>query len=896
MSTNDCEVIEQLSRQSSATDAAVDSTIQQTLASYCIAVVEIRPDKSVTVSTMAPELKLQQGGWTSYLIKIKNKAGYMGKLKVKSPHAQPLFVETRGQTRMVPEEMFTAEQLHQRYLALSLYRNAPLGANLSGNRVEYAILQLYSKKSGRAQADLDFYIDDYYKDMRPIESSYLRPPKETGESEGLKGEYFGSTTPSGKPILERIDKEINFNWTSDYSLGDAVDMQKFSARWTGHLVAPKTGRYRLGVRSNDGSRIYLDGKLFVSNWASQGSTLKTAEIEFLAGQPRDLNVEYFQEGGSADVRLEWDDGPLNPTRISMKVDAAPAVPVVLHIRDEDGAPAMASFTITDGIERYERLVKDENAPYGKTLNYGLSDYDRRAQREYEYYPDNLKGIYPLPSKRQALIDTYPDQYFHAQVYRKDGEHVILPPGSYRVAWTRGPEYTTQSRTIIVPRNAIRTDESFQLKRWISMRQLGYYSSDSHIHASGCCYCTNPEEGLRPEYVWRFQLGEDLNVANILNWGGNWYHQKSFFTGHNHPHSDHHHIMRYNVEVSGFPSSHAGHVVLLGIKEDDYPGTAVIEDWPTWNLPILKWAKGQHAITGYAHSGWGLTPMDGTWELPNHSMPRMDDIGANEYIVTVTEGVVDFYSVGDTPITWELNMWYHSLNCGFRPRLSGETDFPCIYDERVGEARSYVRLDGDLDYGRYLDGIRRGCGYVSDGRTHLIDFSVDDLQLGAGDSVLNLKESQTVKISAKVAAFLPVEQSEVGKRIAASGLDHQPYWHIERARIGTTGDILVELIVNGVAVDSKRVAADGSWKSFNFEHEIAESSWLALRVFPSAHTNPIFVTVDEQPIRNRRSAQWCRRAVDQCWKMKQGKISAAERDDAIEAFDRARSVYDRMIDQ
>jgi FPC/CPF motif-containing protein YcgG len=33
---------------------------------------------------------------------------------------------------------------------------------------------------------------------------------------------------------------------------------------------------------------------------------------------------------------------------------------------------------------------------------------------------------------------------------------------------------------------------------------------------------------------------------------------------------------------------------------------------------------------------------------------------------------------DTPFVWELNIWYHTLNAGFRTRISGETDFPCIY--------------------------------------------------------------------------------------------------------------------------------------------------------------------------------------------------------------------------
>ena len=65
--------------------------------------------------------------------------------------------------------------------------------------------------------------------------------------------------------------------------------------------------------------------------------------------------------------------------------------------------------------------------------------------------------------------------------------------------------------------------------------------------------------------------------------------------------------------------------------------------------------------------------------------------------------VDFMSMVDTPYVWELNMWYHTLNCGYRTRISGETDFPCIYGERVGMGRSYVKLDGKLDF----DALVRG---------------------------------------------------------------------------------------------------------------------------------------------------------------------------------------------
>ena len=114
-------------------------------------------------------------------------------------------------------------------------------------------------------------------------------------------------------------------------------------------------------------------------------------------------------------------------------------------------------------------------------------------------------------------------------------------------------------------------------------------------------------------MWRQALGEDLNVAAVLAWGPSWYHQKTFFTGHDDPLSTAKNIMRNDVEVSGFPSSHAGHIVLLRLKEDDYPGTTKIEEWPSWTLPVFNWAKSQDAVTGYAHSGWGLEPLKPTKE-------------------------------------------------------------------------------------------------------------------------------------------------------------------------------------------------------------------------------------------------------------------------------------------
>ena len=74
-------------------------------------------------------------------------------------------------------------------------------------------------------------------------------------------------------------------------------------------------------------------------------------------------------------------------------------------------------------------------------------------------------------------------------------------------------------------------------------------------------------------------------------------------------------------------------------------------------------------------------------------------------------------------------------------------------------------------------------------------------------------------------------------------------------------------------------------------------WVALRIFPSSHTNPIFVEVDGKPIRaSKKSAQWCLDAVDVCWKAKINNIRASERDAAAKAFDVARAAYKKILDE
>ena len=576
-----------------------------------------------------------------------------------------------------------------------------------------------------------------------------------------------------------------------------------------------------------------------------------------------LDLEYriiqlfSRDSGKREVTLGFNVGQGTQdigfrNEVPILFNCLPAVEVTFNVLDFDGEPTTASFTIRDTSNR----------------------------------------VYPMRGRRLA-----PDFFFHNQIYRHDGESVLLPPGDYNVWYTRGPEYLIKRKSITVP-NSNKHKVSFNLERWIHIAAEGWRSGDHHVHAAGCSHYESPTEGVTPEDMMRHILGEDLNVGCVLSWGPCWYYQKQFFDGKVHELSTDNYVMRYDVEVSGFPSSHTGHLSLLGLIEDDYNGVDRIEDWPSWDLPVLQWAKEQGAVTGFSHSGWGLS-VEGD-ELPNYNMPPFDGIGANEYIVDVVHDVVDFISTVDTPAVWELNIWYHTLNCGFRTRISGETDFPCIYGERVGLGRIYVKMDdGPLDFDIWVKGLRDGRSYVGDGKTHLLDFSVGGVPVGekVGDgelSQLDLKKSNNVKITASFAGLLPETPNQ---EIKNRPLDHQPYWDIERARIDDTQNVPIELIVNGKVAGRQEVKADGNIIPVEFNVEISQSSWVALRIFPSSHTNPVFVIVDEKPIRaSRKSAQWCLDAVDVCWNKKVNGIREAERDAARKAYDVARETYQKILDE
>ena len=599
------------------------------------------------------------------------------------------------------------------------------------------------------------------------------------------------------------------------------------------------------------------------------------------------------------------------TPLSASALVAVGVPVRLRVRDVDGRPTMGRFTFRD------------------------------AQGH----------VYPPQAKRLA-----PDFFFQSQIYRRDGETVLLPPGKLTVEYDRGPEYQRLKREMTVPRptapssaaEATPPELSFDLRRWIDPQAAGYYSGDHHIHAAGCAHYALPTQGVHADDMFRQVKGEGLNVGSVLTWGPCFEYQRQFFGPEVSPLSEPLTLLKYDVEVSGFGSAALGHICLLNLRDHDYPGAegTKLKGWPTWTVPALRWAKEQGGVTGYPHSasGMAIDPETATARLvaaldrdadvrlsreeaaaallpepfATIDRDRDDRLGeaeltashrraadqlpnyavsesSLEICVSAALGVCDFISAMDTERIQEWNTWYHLMNCGLPIACAGETDFPCMSSTRVGQGRTYVRLGkiDDFTYSAWCRGLADGRSYVSDGYAHAPDFTVDGR--GYGEQVELAAPGRAI-VRARVAFSSQTPDGVPYGTVPATGLRH-----VGDTRTVYPDDIrpiprerLVEIVVNGQVVAGRMLPADGEIHDLDCEVPIKRSSWIAVRQFPQLHTNPIRVLVAGKPIRaSRRSAQWCLATIEQLERARGKFIAPAERAAAAAAYEEAKAYYRRV---
>ena len=137
--------------------------IQKILDPYCMVGVNINPESRVKVKEGPVNKELMQQGWRTFLVKVHNEAGVTAPLAAESANAAPLYKRSTGSPD--PETTVPKSDIPHRFLDIEVYANPPLKASLSGLELEYRIVQLYSRDTGKREATLSFNVGQGTQDI-----------------------------------------------------------------------------------------------------------------------------------------------------------------------------------------------------------------------------------------------------------------------------------------------------------------------------------------------------------------------------------------------------------------------------------------------------------------------------------------------------------------------------------------------------------------------------------------------------------------------------------------------------------------------------------------------------------------------------------------------------------
>jgi beta-glucosidase len=284
-----------------------------------------------------------------------------------------------------------------------------------------------------------------------IAPEFLRPGPGSTEH-GLKAEYFRGRELEGEPVVTRIDPKVDFLWDRRSPTDEAVARgelplerllppDNYSARWTGQLLPPVSGRYDLIVTANDAFRLFLDGKLLLEEWSlNQGSRVKSGAFDLEAGRAYGLRLEYFEGTRDADVRLAWTlPGAQDPFEEAIQASRASDVVVFVggltaDVEGEEMANPTTGFRGGDRTDiafpaTQERLLAALHATGKPVVLVLLTGSALAVEWARDHLPAIVLGWYPGEQGGNALADVLfgdvsPAGRLPVTFYRSTGQ---LPP-------------------------------------------------------------------------------------------------------------------------------------------------------------------------------------------------------------------------------------------------------------------------------------------------------------------------------------------------------------------------------------------------------------------------------------------------------------------------------------
>ena len=301
------------------------------------------------------------------------------------------------------------------------------------------------------------------------------------------------------------------------------------------------------------------------------------------------------------------------------------------------------------------------------------------------YPDWASSL-----QRSQSID---NPYVGTRQFYVDGAaHALLPPGRYRLTASRGVEYRVASAEAEVTAGTT-TRIELAPERWIDMPASGWFSADDHLHITRI----RREDDAR---IGTWMRAEDLHIANLLQMGN----AAQFDITPQYAFGDAGVYRAGETQlVSGqeHPRTHVlGHTIVLGAE-------AAIDRRDSYTIYRGFWEEAMRlgGAAGYAHWGAG------------HARDGL--------AIDAPSGLLSFIEVLQYDLPY-FEVWYELLNLGARLAPSAGTDYPCI-PSIPGRERFYTRVEGRPTRAGWVDAVRRGRTFVTNGP--ILDFDVGGAGIG-----------------------------------------------------------------------------------------------------------------------------------------------------------------------
>ena len=529
------------------------------------------------------------------------------------------------------------------------------------------------------------------------------------------------------------------------------------------------------------------------------------------------------------------------------------------VSNEQGLPQLKLLKSWGGEARVVRITQKKwKTPMGR-INVRVVDAATGKETEARVYHTASDGKPYTPADAYERFGPLNRHLFHTA-----GHYTTeAPVGSFTIEAVKGFEYVVARQTVDVKAGAA-TTVTVTLKRLVNLKAKGWYSGSNHNHMN---YAGNLHN--TPANMFLMNAAEDADMISeqIANKDNRVLDYQIYTPGQSqHPLSTKDRVMHVGQE---YRPPFYGHISLFNLTEHlispfvtGYEGTGVESLYPS-NTDIFRYAKEQGGIGAYVHPYYG------------DADPLETGLGtAKTFPVDVALGAVSYHelwsqSAGDAP----LNVWYKILNSGFRiPATGGEDSISSLHRvELVASVRGYFNLGvGQLSWPNWMKAMLAGRGFVTNGP--LIEFTANQGVMPGAEITLPAGGG-SVTFHGVLTSNAPLER--------------------------------FELVSMGQIVHTAPLSADKAHGTFDVPMTIAKSGWYSLRAVganntfpventrPLAVSNPIYVIVGGQPIRDRASAEYFVKWVDVATRMASehpGWRSDMEKAHVLGQFKEARDIY------